>query len=368
METNGDNVIPTSPTPAVGAKTPAECGVAHFEGDCRLDPTYAERHVTGGYVPQRDYDALAAKLDDYDAAWDAIMSRPMIGESRENNWAQDGTLAMNVRHVIHDLTDMHASLATSEAARETYRLQAEGAERERDAAKAEAAQAHAVVARLPKTADGVPWVDGDLVFCPKGHPCPTAADGMPWCDVCAHDAMSAGAATSLKSATAPAPPPSPPPQRCRTTAPPPGLRRGRTPGRGSVRLARKERNHEILPDERRVRVYRRQAATDANLHPVFLVRPSHLPAGKRMAAQIPEERRATMSKLFQITEDDLAELERLTPELQEALAREMARPEGANRIRVQLRRIKEILSNVRWYYGPPSEVKIIEVPPTEEPS
>jgi hypothetical protein len=36
-----------------------------------------------------------------------------------------------------------ASLATSEAARETYRLQAEGAERERDAAKAEAAEMRA---------------------------------------------------------------------------------------------------------------------------------------------------------------------------------------------------------------------------------
>lgn len=61
-----------------------------------------------------------------------------------------------------------------------------------------------------------------------------------------------------------------------------------------------------------------------------------------------------MAKLFQIEEADLGELEQIMPQLAEALM-----PHLDNRLRVQLRRCKTILSNVRWQYGPAGEVKII---------
>jgi hypothetical protein len=66
-----------------------------------------------------------------------------------------------------------------------------------------------------------------------------------------------------------------------------------------------------------------------------------------------------MSKLFQITEEDLAELEHVMPQIQNDLFDELAGPAG-NRIRVQLRRVKEILTNVRWDYGPPEHVERID--------
>ena len=59
-------------------------------------------------------------------------------------------------------------------------------------------------------------------------------------------------------------------------------------------------------------------------------------------------------RMHHITEDDLAELERLLPEVTMALW-----PQLDNRLRVQLRRIKDILSKVRWDYGPPTEVEVI---------
>ena len=61
-----------------------------------------------------------------------------------------------------------------------------------------------------------------------------------------------------------------------------------------------------------------------------------------------------MAKLFEIYEDDLAELERILPALGEAMM-----PHLTNPLRVQLRRCQSILSNIRWNYGPPSEVKVI---------
>ncbi len=61
-----------------------------------------------------------------------------------------------------------------------------------------------------------------------------------------------------------------------------------------------------------------------------------------------------MSKVYQINESDLGELERILPQLAEA-----AEPAMDNRLRVQLRRCKSILSNVRWDYGPASEVEVI---------
>ena len=59
-----------------------------------------------------------------------------------------------------------------------------------------------------------------------------------------------------------------------------------------------------------------------------------------------------MSKLFRIEEDDLAELERTLPEFADALLTLMN-----SRLRVKIRRVQKILSDVRWSYGPPSHVE-----------
>jgi hypothetical protein len=61
-----------------------------------------------------------------------------------------------------------------------------------------------------------------------------------------------------------------------------------------------------------------------------------------------------MSKVYQIYENDLGELEQVLPQLAQALT-----PVLNNRLRVQLRRCQTILSNVRWDYGPPSEIEKI---------
>lgn len=60
-------------------------------------------------------------------------------------------------------------------------------------------------------------------------------------------------------------------------------------------------------------------------------------------------------KLFQITEDDLAELERLSPEIADACMAVLT-----NATRIKLRRIQAILSNVRWNYGPPTNVERVD--------
>ncbi len=70
----------------------------------------------------------------------------------------------------------------------------------------------------------------------------------------------------------------------------------------------------------------------------------------------PTERR--IMKLFQINEDDLSALEHVLPQLASDLYRELAGP-AAPRIRKQLRQAQEILSKVRWNYGPPTDVQII---------
>jgi hypothetical protein len=61
-----------------------------------------------------------------------------------------------------------------------------------------------------------------------------------------------------------------------------------------------------------------------------------------------------MGKLLRIEESDFDELEQIVPQLAEALM-----PVLNNRLRVQLRRCKTILSNVRWEYGPAVQVGII---------
>lgn len=62
-----------------------------------------------------------------------------------------------------------------------------------------------------------------------------------------------------------------------------------------------------------------------------------------------------MSRLYQIHEQDLADLEQLMPVICESIGREL---DSAEKIRV--RRIQKILSDVRWNYGPHSEVENIE--------
>ncbi len=66
-----------------------------------------------------------------------------------------------------------------------------------------------------------------------------------------------------------------------------------------------------------------------------------------------------MSRLFQIKEDDLGALEATLPQLADALM-----PVLNNRLRVQLRRAQQVLSDVRWNYGPPSEVQ--SIPPDDD--
>lgn len=60
-------------------------------------------------------------------------------------------------------------------------------------------------------------------------------------------------------------------------------------------------------------------------------------------------------KLFQIYEDDLIEIERSLPILAESLDIMNDR-----RLKVHLRRLKRIVSDVRWNYGPHDNVERME--------
>lgn len=71
-----------------------------------------------------------------------------------------------------------------------------------------------------------------------------------------------------------------------------------------------------------------------------------------------------MSKLFAITESDLGDLERLIPEmcdqLQSLLALQAAGENGVRRdLNVTFRRVKGILSDVRWDYMPHRHVEVL---------
>lgn len=63
------------------------------------------------------------------------------------------------------------------------------------------------------------------------------------------------------------------------------------------------------------------------------------------------------TRMFQISESDLADLEALIPRIMQDFSEMCNRPA----VRVKLRRLKEILSNVRWDYGPYSHVEKIPV-------
>lgn len=66
-----------------------------------------------------------------------------------------------------------------------------------------------------------------------------------------------------------------------------------------------------------------------------------------MSREIP-----TGNKLFQINENDLAELERIIP----ALCDRHMKALDSNVDRTAIRVIQRILSDVRWNYGPPTDV------------
>lgn len=57
-------------------------------------------------------------------------------------------------------------------------------------------------------------------------------------------------------------------------------------------------------------------------------------------------------KMFQIYEDDLAKLERALPQIMDRCGLAMNQPE----MQVLFDEVKEIISNIRWDYGPPQEV------------
>lgn len=61
------------------------------------------------------------------------------------------------------------------------------------------------------------------------------------------------------------------------------------------------------------------------------------------------------TRLFQIYESDLAELEQSLPELSWAVGLQNDR-----RLKTHLRRLKRIVSDVRWNYGPHDNVQIVE--------
>lgn len=71
---------------------------------------------------------------------------------------------------------------------------------------------------------------------------------------------------------------------------------------------------------------------------------------------VADRRRPTLEKmniaLHQIKEDDLSDLERHLPQIMSATMMSCNDP----LVRKQWERVKEIVSNVRWNYGPPTEV------------
>lgn len=58
-----------------------------------------------------------------------------------------------------------------------------------------------------------------------------------------------------------------------------------------------------------------------------------------------------MSKLYRVSEEDLVELERIIPEMCDRHIETLT-----NAHRTKIRRLQTILSNVRWDYGPPTNV------------
>lgn len=63
---------------------------------------------------------------------------------------------------------------------------------------------------------------------------------------------------------------------------------------------------------------------------------------------------------YQVNEDDLCELERTLPQLADELLTAAAMSDSVTgRVKTQLRRVKAILSNVRWNYGPHDDGSVV---------
>jgi hypothetical protein len=62
-----------------------------------------------------------------------------------------------------------------------------------------------------------------------------------------------------------------------------------------------------------------------------------------------------MSRLFQVYEDDLQKLEHALPRIADHCGEAINRPE----LQVLFQEIKEIVSNIRWNYGPHTSVQTI---------
>lgn len=60
------------------------------------------------------------------------------------------------------------------------------------------------------------------------------------------------------------------------------------------------------------------------------------------------------TRLFQIDENDLCELERVVPILVERLYPQLTKE--ANELRAKIRIVQRIIVDIRWKYGPPTEV------------
>jgi hypothetical protein len=71
-------------------------------------------------------------------------------------------------------------------------------------------------------------------------------------------------------------------------------------------------------------------------------------------------------KLFQINEDDLAELEHTLPQVFDMLAfhAKATTPQD----RRWLQRVQQILMNVRWNYAPHTDITVIPANNDEEPA
>lgn len=64
--------------------------------------------------------------------------------------------------------------------------------------------------------------------------------------------------------------------------------------------------------------------------------------------------------MHQIKEDDLAELERALPLLLDEMYPLFADPDAAKRLNSRWGRVREIVTDIRWNYGPP--MGVVEVP------
>lgn len=75
-----------------------------------------------------------------------------------------------------------------------------------------------------------------------------------------------------------------------------------------------------------------------------------------MSEEIPQEQNHGSTHLFQITEPDLAELERLLPKICDRAIWSGADGRTDPGMRVAIISVQQIVSRIRWDYGPPQEV------------